>query len=280
MVYSSSEFKYPTCRINRQNVGFDSKQSIDIIYGDNGGCKCSSCPLRSNYYHGSVYAFFSERRREHYDELNNNVFIWLRGLHLEYLENENPKYIVENIHVETGKNSMFYDDARRHMSRRMKSNIDNFERNLKQCNEYIDSINLLIDDRINEITSRPIHGQLTEDQISSIYSIVQVGFSQAIRSEEMETAIRKWDFATKIKAHGFTTEPEIGYAKNILAAIQKDETIMGKIKELKSKISSLEKQQDVIKNQSNEISSRIATHHYGAKRLCCPSLLKELWHAF
>jgi len=280
-VCSDSEFKYPIYRTIGQHVRFDSERPTSVVQRNYGFCKCYSCTFCFNYYNGSVYAFFSERKREHYYQLYENVFIWLDGLHLEYLTNDNPRYILENVYAEIGKNSMFNEDARRHMSRRMRDNIDIFEKNLKGCNDYIDSTNPIINNVIHGIISQPIQAKLTEEQISSVYRIVHIGFSQAIKgTEDIETAVKNWDLATKAKAQGFNTRTEIDNVKNILAAIQQDNTIIDKIKELKSKISSLENQQNIIKNQSKEISSQITANRYRARHRCCPSIFKELWHTF
>ena len=205
--------------------------------------------------------------------------MWLDNLHFDFFDNENPNYILEDIHAMTGKDSMFYDDARRHMSKRMRHNIDSFENNLMNCNDYIHSSNLTIDNRIKEIIARPVSHRLTNEQISSIYRIVKIGFSQAIKGQEdVPTTIKNWDLSTKVRAHGFTIQTDTDNAKNILAAIQQDQAIIDKVTELKSMITDLETQQDVIKNQSREISSRITSHHYRGRHRCCPSLIKELWY--
>jgi hypothetical protein len=219
--------------------------------------------------------------REHYDELNNSVFIWLNNLHLDFFDDENPNYILQYIDVGMGKDSMFYDDAKKHMSRKMRKNVDNFEEALKDCNNYIKSCNETIHNRIREIIATPVFGRLTDDQSSSIHRMLNIGFSQAIRNqEEILTAVKKWDFSSKVKTYGFTTQNEVDNAKNILGVIQQDQTILDNIRELRNRITELEKQRDTIKAQSNEISSRITSHHYRSKRRCCPSLFKELWHTF
>jgi hypothetical protein len=123
------------------------------------------------------------------------------------------------------------------MSRKMKYDIDNFEKSLKECNDYIDSKNPLVNNRINEIISRPVYGKLSDDQISSIYNIVQICISQAIKgTDDVESFIKNWDMAAKLGTHDFTTRSEIDNGRSILAAIRQDNTIMDKIKELKSKI--------------------------------------------
>jgi multidrug resistance efflux pump len=162
-----------------------------------------------------------------------------------------------------GKDSMFYDDAKRHMSRRMRHNIDNFEKSLKDYNDYVNSNNPIIDNGINGIISKPVYGKLTSDQISSIYSVIQIAFSQAIKgADDVETAIKKWDLAAKLRTSGFNTQSEIDNVKSILAAIEQDQNTMDRIKELKSKINNLVKQQDIIKSQSKEISDQIQHNRY------------------
>jgi hypothetical protein len=277
-VYSDSGFKYPACRISEEIVGFN--EYTDILQRSNGGCECASCSLCGNYYSKSIYAFFSERRREHYDELNNNVFIWLDNLHLEFFEDENPHYILEKIQIEMATDSMFYDDARKHMSKKMKQNIENFEKNLSACNVCIHTSNVTIDNRIKEIIARPVYAKLTNEQVSSIYRIVQIGFSQTIKGDdEVSTIIRKWDFSSKLQTYGFT-EQDVDNASNILGAVQQDQIIVECPIQVRKNIARLKSQQDVIKKQSKEISSRIASHHYRARHRCCPSLIKELWHGF
>lgn len=176
------------------------------------------------------------------------------------------------------KDSMFYNDARRHMSRQMRKNVDNFEKSLKDYNDYINSNNEIIGNRINEIISRPVYSKLTNDQSSSIYSIVQLAFSQAIKgTDDVKTTLEKWNMATKLRSHGFNNQAETD-AKSILAAIEQDQNIMDRIKELKSKINNLVKQQNIIKGQSREISNQIQHKVYRSVRRCCPNLIKELWH--
>jgi hypothetical protein len=124
-VYPDSGSAY---RINREFVGH---QHYHISVFDT-----FSCPVCFNYYNKSVYTFFSDRRREHYDELNNNVFVQLDNLEIIFFDDENPHYILEKIQVEMAKDSMFYDDARRHMSKKMKQNIEDFENQLNAYNTY------------------------------------------------------------------------------------------------------------------------------------------------
>lgn len=72
-MYSPSEFKYHHCKISERNGGF--RWSNDNLHGNSGRCECISCPFCPNYYNGSIRTFFSERIREHYEELNNAVFV-------------------------------------------------------------------------------------------------------------------------------------------------------------------------------------------------------------
>jgi hypothetical protein len=147
-VYSNSEFKYQACRVSGENDRF--RWCDDILYRDNHHCKCPSCPICLDYYSWSIHTFFSERIREHYDELKNNVFRWLDNLHLGFFDETNVD-ILPKIYAQMGKDSMFYDDAKKHMSRRMKENIEKFEKSLISYNEYIDSSNAVISQRIKEI---------------------------------------------------------------------------------------------------------------------------------
>jgi hypothetical protein len=73
---------------------------------------------------------------------------------------------------------MFYEDARKHMSRTMKKNVDNFDEALESCNNYIKSSNEGIDKRIREIISRPVFSRLTDEQTSSICRILKIGLSR------------------------------------------------------------------------------------------------------
>ena len=60
----------------------------------------------------------------------------LDNLEIIFFDDENPHYILEKIQVEMAKDSMFYDDARRHMSKKMKQNIEDFENQLNAYNTY------------------------------------------------------------------------------------------------------------------------------------------------
>jgi hypothetical protein len=148
---------------------------------------------------------------------------------------------------------------------------------LESCNNYIKSSNEGIDKRIREIISRPVFSRLTDEQTSSIYRILKIGLSQAITSQkELLSVIKEWDFASKVNSYGFTTEFEGNNAKNILASIQQDQTILSVIKEVRDKITDLERLASIIKIQSNEISSRIDSHHYKVRRRCCPPLIRDV----
>jgi hypothetical protein len=57
-----------------------------------------------------------------------------------------------------------------------------------------------------------------------------------------------------------------------------DSEIIGYVEGLQRKILDLTKQIDSINKQANEIYSLIIKHRYHKKRLCCPSLIKEMWH--
>ncbi|HXX96791.1 MAG TPA: hypothetical protein VEL11_06710 [Candidatus Bathyarchaeia archaeon] len=95
--------------------------------------------------------------------------------------------------------SIFYDDARKHMPKRMKENIDNYDKDLHAYNAYVQTSNVAIDNRIKEIVTRPIDAKLTDDQISTIYRLVGTGFSQATKSEqEVSTFIKNWGSKIKI----------------------------------------------------------------------------------
>jgi hypothetical protein len=65
------------------------------------------------------------------------------------------------------------------MPKRMKENIDNYDKDLHAYNAYVQTSNVAIDDRIKEIVTRPIDAKLTDDQISTIYRLVGTAFSQA-----------------------------------------------------------------------------------------------------
>ena len=47
---------------------------------------------------------------------------------------------MESIYAEMNKDSMFYNDARRHMLRQMRKNVDNFEKK----SEYFEALNVLL----------------------------------------------------------------------------------------------------------------------------------------
>jgi hypothetical protein len=266
--YSDSWFKYPVCRISEAIVRF-----MDGLYRGSYNSYYNWC----SYHSKSVYAFFSERRREHYDELNNNVFSWLDNLWIDYFDDGNEQHILQEMDVGIRTDSPFYHDARRHMSKKMKQNIEDLEMDLNVYNVYIQNSNVIIDSRIREIIARPAYAKLTNEEVSSIYGMLQVGFSQAIRgTEEISTYIRKWDFSSKLRSYGFNTDMEVNTGSAIFGAIQYDQNIIEPITKVRSNRIDLQNKIDVIRNQSKEISSKIASHHYQARRRCCPSFIKEL----
>lgn len=259
--------------------GIISEEFVGPQHNDTSLFDCVSCPICFNYHHKSVYAFFSERRRAHYDELNNDVFVPLGGLRIIFYGDENPHYILEKFQVGMTEDLIFYDDARRHMPKKMKQNIENFEKNLNTCNVYIGTSNVTIDNRIKEIIARPIYAELKNEEVSSIYNIVKTGFSQAIKgNEEVSTTIKNWDLPAKLKTYGFETQREIDNTTNILGAIQQDQIIVEYVTNVRNNKIDLQNKLDVIKNQSKDISSLIASHRYKARHRCCPSLIKEMWY--
>jgi hypothetical protein len=174
---------------------------------------------------------------------------------------------------------MFYDDAKRHMSRKMKKNLDNFENNVKRCNEFIDQINPKIREGIKAIVFEPIHGHISDEDVSSINGIVKTGYYQAIRSvDDIADAIRKWDLASKINSRGLTGK-EADRARIILGTLQQDQPILNHLRGLQKKISDLTAEANIINSQATEIYSLITNHRYRAKHMCCPFLIKELWQS-
>lgn len=175
-----------------------------------------------------------------------------------------------------GKDSPFYDDARRHTPKKMKQDIENFEKDLTACNVYIQTSNVKIDNRIKEIITRPTYAKLTTEQVSSIYGMLKIGFSQAIRGEEeVSTYMKNWNFSSKLRSYGFNTEEEINIGSNILGAIRYDRTIMEAITQVQKNRIDLQNKQDEIRKQSKQISSKIDSHRYHARHRCCPSIIKE-----
>jgi hypothetical protein len=271
-VHSSPGFKYPA--YNNTRKGFARHRHYHISVFDT-----FSCPLCFNYYNKSVYTFFSDRKREHYDQLYNNIFKWLDNLQINFFYDENTHYILDKIQVEMGKDSVFYDDARRHMPKSMRRNIESLEKDMDAYNAYVQTSNVAIDNRIKEIVTRPIDTKLTDEQISTIYRLVKTGFSQAIKGEqEVLTFIKNWDLVAKLKSHGFTTQQEFDSASNILRTIQQDQIIVEHVKQVQSNLIGLRTKSEVVMKQSRGISSRIVSHRYTAHHRCCPSLIKEMWH--
>src|SRR5207249_4921432 len=162
-MYSDSEFKFPCYKISEEFAGFNRYPRI--LQWSNGHCDCSSCPIRSDYYRNSIYSFFSDRRREQYQDLNS-VFRWLDNLHIDFFDDENPRYILE----------------KGHMSKQFKQNLEYFEKSLNACNSYIQTANVAINSSINEIIKRPVYVKLTNEQESSIYRFKVVNTFFVFRS--------------------------------------------------------------------------------------------------
>lgn len=181
-MYSDSGFKYKGRRISEEIGGFNEYPGI--LQWNNDDSECISCSFCCSYNNRSIYAFFSERRREHYDELNE-VFTWLDNLHIDFFDIENPYYVLPRIEVGVGKDSMFYDDATRHMSKKMKQNIENFEKSLNTCNAYIQSSNIAINNLIKE---KPAYANLTNEQSSSIYRMTKIAFKQSKTKTKFQIA--------------------------------------------------------------------------------------------
>ncbi|MFZ0513689.1 MAG: hypothetical protein WAM14_18935, partial [Candidatus Nitrosopolaris sp.] len=180
------------------------------------------------------------------------------------------------MNVVVGKDSPFYQDARRHMPKKMKQDIDDLEMemDLNTYNAYIQKSNIVIDSRIKEIIARPIYAKLTDGQISSIYRILQFGFSRAIKhTEEVSTYIKNWGFSSKLRLHGFNTEQEINTATTILGTIEYDQNIIELVTKVQNNRMDLEEKIDIIKNQSKKISSKIDSHQYQSRHRCCPSFI-------
>jgi hypothetical protein len=231
----------------------------------------SSCDCYPDQCFGATLLFFRDRKREHYENLNSNVFVWLNTLKIDYSDRDDE--MLPKIVISIPKDSIYYNDARKHMSKKMKKNLDNFERDVENCNKYIEQINPTIRERIQSIISQPIHGRPSTEEISSIRSIVKTGYYQAIKStDNVEDFIRGWDLTSK---SGFTVSDTM---RNILGAIQQDASVWKNILELQTKISQLTTEATVINNQSKEISLLMTHNRYRAKRICCPSLVKEIWH--
>jgi hypothetical protein len=267
-------FKYPTSDMYEGDIEYERRRH-DISYSY--ACDCDGDP--SDYYHDqcndAIFHFFRDRKRKHYDELNNNVFVSLKDLELEYVEND-VDYIMK-ISYTIPKDPMFYNDAKKHMSRGLRKNISKFEKNVIACNEYIDEINPNIKKIIENIIAEPIHASISNEATTEVYRIVKIGFYQAVRSvDDVAIAIRKWDLSAKVGSRDFGKDTD--RTRNILGTIQENSKIIGYVKGLQRKILDLKKEIDSINNQANEIYSLIINHRYHKKRLCCPSLIKEMWH--
>ena len=174
---------------------------------------------------------------------------------------------------------MFYDDAKRHMSRKMKKNLDNFENNVKRCNEFIDQINPKIREGIKAIGIRTDTWTYIGRRCFLNQRYSKNGILPSHRSvDDIADAIRKWDLASKINSRGLTGK-EADRARIILGTLQQDQPILNHLRGLQKKISDLTAEANIINSQATEIYSLITNHRNRAKHMCCPSLIKELWQS-
>jgi len=274
---SVSRFKYPVYRISEGNAEF--RQYYDFFNCDTCYCKCDSGIAYLDFTYAYDIPFFRGLRLEHYQELNNNVFVWLSGLDLVKDESDvNARNTLFKLVFDVQQDSLSYDDARKHMPKKMKKNIDNYKKYIQEFNSHIDIINQKLAVRIQDIINRPVFGGLPQEKTNWIYDIVRIGYSQTLLDKEnVDIAIKNWNLADKVRSRDFVDD-EINNVRNILGAIAGDDVILQWLQETQDKIKYLTKIKDNIVNQAKEISIRIEIKRYRGVRRCCPNLIKELWH--
>jgi hypothetical protein len=186
----------------------------------------------------------------------------------------NIRNTLQKLVFDVQQTSISYDDARKHMPRKMRKNIDNYKKAIEDFNTYVDNINPSVTQRIQDI----IDTNLPEQKRDWIYDLAKIGFYQSLFKEEnVAVALRNWILPDKVASRDFV-DAEVASARNILNAIQEDQTILGALEKIQIKIRSLAEQRNNIARQSKEISNQIIHKHYRGRRWCCPNLIKEMWH--
>ena len=139
--------------------------------------------------------------------------------------------------------------------------------------------------RINGIINPAMPGPLDEKFVPSIYQIARDAFEHVILTSEgeIEDVLRSYDMQHKVHlngsgAYGFTgQEPR---AINILHTIEVNTQVRQDLQNLRNMIKDIMLLINEIGGQTSEIIQEINDNRYHKKRLCCPSLIKELWHSF
>jgi len=273
-VYSDSGFKYHVCRISEENV--PSGQYACDCNSCFGRCECILGDCDDAFADAGDFGFFRGLRAEHYQQLYNNVFVWLNNPALMKDETDaNIRNTLQKLIFDVQQTSISYEDARKHMPRKMRKNIDNYKKAIEDYNTYIDNINPSVTQRIQDI----IDTNLPEQKRDWIYDLAKIGFCQSLFKEEnVAAALRNWNLPDKVVSRDFVNA-EANSARNILNAIQEDQTILRTLDTVQNRIRSLTEHKNTIARQSNEISNQIVHNRYRGRRWCCPNLIKELWHS-
>jgi hypothetical protein len=181
--------------------------------------------------------------------------------------------------------SAFYSDGRRHLSKQVKKKIDELLKQLNAYNKQVDSLNPAMSSRINEIINPAMPGPLDEKFVPSIFQIIRDAFTSVVLTSdgEIEDAFKSYDMQRKIQqngtgAYGFTGQEQ--RAISTLNAVETNTRIRQDLQGLRNMIVNIRLLVNSIGNESSEIIQEIYDNRYHKKRLCCPSLIKELWHSF
>lgn len=213
------------------------------------------------------------------------VFIPLSNLrNLEFQHTVN-RHALSRLRINIPANSAFYADARKHLSKQVRNNIDKLLERFSDYNGQIDAINPTMTSRINEIINPAMPGPLDERFVPSIYQIIRDAFQEVILTPEgsIEDALRNHDMRRKVHvdrtgAYGFTGQEQ--RAINILNTIEANTQIRQELQGLRNRIIDIRSLIDNISSQASGIIQEIHERRYHKKRLCCPSLIKELWRSF
>jgi hypothetical protein len=154
---SATEFNHSSRSTNNVRFGWNAVSVHDSYCN----CECWACYYYIYYANKSGSTFFRDLTQQHYNQLNRHVFQLLNDLRPQFEERhpENRQSLARLL-ITVPNTSIFYTDARRHMTQQIRTNIDNLLEQLRQYNGQVDLINPnlaeIIDNIMNAAMSGPI----------------------------------------------------------------------------------------------------------------------------
>jgi hypothetical protein len=255
------------------------QRCIHILDSNNCHCQCTACPICCYYNYGDVFTFFRNLRQQHYDQLNQHVFIPLSNLRPQFDQPDGQPLARLLVIIPT--NSDFYAEARRHMNQNLRDEIDRVLTRINNYNNQVETLNQTLTGIINGIINQPALGTLNPIHIPSIFQMTALAIRDVLLRPEntIQEAFANYDMGSQVGG-GFRFNGQEQIAIRILSNIQDNLEIRESLEQLRNTIRDIVGDMNNISTQALETDTEIQQQRYRRRRRCCPSIIREIFHLF